>query len=1342
MPLAANIVGMSDSNPIPQGSNQVVLSDECKREMRNDHLNVVREFLHNDFSMSSVSSDSSTVHKTMIPKMKVPIPALTSSTPHSDTILLPLHNRFSVLATTNVDDPSVQKKLLCPNNTPIVKVPINGHKIDLFLDTGAPVNLITQTSLSKFPGVTVKPTRENNLASVTDDALATLGEVELTLDFGEVSIKAPFVIVESAFFPGELLLGFETMRLKNISIFPADETITVNGKVVPMINICKCSENGALACVPYHQVSRDLSISFKNSQNGRHNFQVNSGGKGPVRRSPPVSLSSCNALAATSDDVQSLSAINKPIKTYGLAKTAHLLLKHEVYHMEVFLELGGYTTALSVPGTCKIKGIEIESTLLDVNPINNSVFVTLANLQDRNVRVKPGDKVLQFELLPDMKQFCTLPFPTIAVVQSREELVTMVRDTVKHEDVHYPEMLPALHGLLVKHNKIIPNDDVELTSTPVATHDIVLEAGVRPIYIPAYRQSHDKRELVEGIVEDMLKKGIVRPSKSPWNSPLLLVPKANGKWRAVVDYRRLNKVTVPDRYPIPVMLDLLRDVGRGNYYFSSIDLTSGFWQVDLTERSRALTAFSTPRGHYEFLKMPFGLKGSPPTFARIMNHVFHGLIGKTLHVYLDDILVCSKTKEEHLAQLDLVFTKLKEAHLLINPEKCKFLRSKLVFLGHVLDNEGLKTTDDKVKAIQQYPTPKSVTEVRSFLGLANFLRLYVDHFAHTAAPLTQLLKDGAKFSWSDEQDEAFEALKEKLSSTPVLIYPDFNEPFVIQTDACKTGVGAALMQRRDGQLRPIAYYSAKCSPAEQQYGITHLEGLAVIKALEQFREIIHGYKIEVHTDHQALTSFFVNGKNAHGRVGRWMLIFSEYDPLLKYIPGRTNVLADALSRNIAAVTNSVIDIDKIKIQQANDPLYSVIIQALNKCEPLPKVPGLPVKEFYLHDGALFRQSRPGKRSAQRDTYQQLVIPELFVPDLLSLIHNSVFAMHTGKDRCVKAARKLYFFPRQAVRIARYIDNCATCNEHKGHTTSPPPMLQYDVPDKPFDKVSIDLLSIPTTSAAGNQYVCVMIDAFSRYVELVALPSKTARVVADAFNERILLRHGAPKILQADNAGEFNNAVLDEICKRFNINKVNIVAYHPESNGLVERLNRTVLTAMRAILHDSHYYDWDLHLSEIQSHINSSYHESLGDTPFSVLYGYDVRLPYELLSSPATPVYNVDDYVHSLFHIKQETFKQVRTQLQLSSDRVASKQHKLAKTNNSIQVGRLVMVTRINKPGEDYKLSPRFKGPYRIVEVKHNKVRVSHLRDPDTDFWININRVKVIASDASETSVDPFLGVPE
>ncbi|XP_047025498.1 uncharacterized protein LOC124634121, partial [Helicoverpa zea] len=397
----------------------------------------------------------------------------------------------------------------------------------------------------------------------------------------------------------------------------------------------------------------------------------------------------------------------------------------------------------------------------------------------------------------------------------------------------------------------------------------------------------------------MLDQKIIIPSNSPWSSPIWVVPKkldASGqrKWRVVIDYRKLNDITIGETYPIPQITEILDQLGKSQY-FTTLDLASGFHQIPIAAEDAPKTAFSVPQGHFEFTRMPFGLKNAPSTFQKLMNTCLSGLQGSRCFVYLDDIVVYSPDLASHIQNLSAVFEKLRTYNLKLQPDKCEFLCKEVAYLGHLINNDGVQPNPEKIKAITEFPIPKSPKDIKSFLGLVSYYRRFIPDFSKLAKPLTSLLKKDASFKWHNEQQLAFETLQNKLTTSPILAYPDFSQPFLLTCDASNFAISAILSQGQIGKDRPIAFASRTLNKAECNYSVTEKECLAIIFGTKAFRPYLYGRKFTIVTDHKPLQWLF-NCKDPGSRLVRWRLKLEEFDYNIIHKKGKINTNADALSR--------------------------------------------------------------------------------------------------------------------------------------------------------------------------------------------------------------------------------------------------------------------------------------------------------------------------------------------------------------------------------------------------------------------------------------------------------------
>ena len=484
------------------------------------------------------------------------------------------------------------------------------------------------------------------------------------------------------------------------------------------------------------------------------------------------------------------------------------------------------------------------------------------------------------------------------------------------------EQEKLLQEFLERNKEVFAKDKNDLGKTGIIKHNIDI-GNAKPIKQRAYTPTQQDKRIIKEEVEKMLKRGITRKSKSPWASPVVIVNKKNGEKRFCIDYRKLNKETKKDNHPLPRIDDML-DRFQGSNWFTTIDLASGYWQVEMEEEDKEKTAFITYEGLYEYNVMPFGLCNAPATFQRLMHIVLGDLIYTKAPVYLDDVNIHSKTFDQHLEDLQEVFDKIREANLKIRLDKCHFCDQEIKFLGYIVGKNGIKTDEEKIKKVKEFPRPTTIGELKAFLGLASYYRRFIEGFSRAAKPLLKLT-EGIKYEkikkkqginvgpakkinklinsknitkeWGKEQEEAFQLLKEKLITAPILIYPNFEEPYRLYTDASGLALGAVLQQKgKNGKEGVIAYASKSLTKAEQNYSTTELECLAVIWAAEKFRHYLLGGKgFTIITDHYALK--WLKSQEIKGRRGRWIIKLQKYEPYeIEYKEGKKHGNADAMSR--------------------------------------------------------------------------------------------------------------------------------------------------------------------------------------------------------------------------------------------------------------------------------------------------------------------------------------------------------------------------------------------------------------------------------------------------------------
>lgn len=527
----------------------------------------------------------------------------------------------------------------------------------------------------------------------------------------------------------------------------------------------------------------------------------------------------------------------------------------------------------------------------------------------------------------------------LPINHKKKLLLQNLKDNLRVEHLN-PEERSLLTNLCHEYKEIFHHPEIPLSATNLTKHHIRTKNEI-PIFSKTYRYPHVHREEVKNQINKMLQEKIIEPSESPYNFPIWIVPKkldASGikKWRIVIDYRKLNENTIEDKFPLPNIETVLDNLGRANY-FTTLDLASGFHQIEIEQKDREKSAFSTEEGHFQFRRMPFGLKNAPAAFQRMINTALSGLTPTQCLVYLDDVIVYSNSLQEHISRLKNIFERCRATNLKIQLDKSEFLHKSVKYLGHVITPEGIRPDPSKIQAIQKFPLPKTKTEIKSYLGILGYYRKFIKDFAKISKPLTQCLKKDNQVRHTPDFINAFNHTKTILTNEPILQYPDFTKTFELTTDASKFALGAVLSQNQ----KPICYASRTLNETEQKYSTIERELLAIVWATKQFRPYLFGVKFILYTDHRPLV-WLRNLKEPNSKLTRWSLKLEEFNFDIKYLPGKTNKIADALSRiqiHPLTITDNIMDeIDDI-LQDTS--IINTPEPDIDNCSMIPNRPNTP-----------------------------------------------------------------------------------------------------------------------------------------------------------------------------------------------------------------------------------------------------------------------------------------------------------------------------------------------------------------------------------------------------------------
>ncbi|KAL0541683.1 hypothetical protein IC582_021738 [Cucumis melo] len=606
-------------------------------------------------------------------------------------------------------------------------------------------------------------------------------------------------------------------------------------------------------------------------------------------------------------------------------------------------------------------------------------------------------------------------------------------------------------------------------------------------------------------LQELLDKGFIRPSVSPWGAPVLFVKKKDGSMRLCIDYRELNKVTVKNRYPLPRIDDLFDQLQRATV-FSKIDLRSGYHQLRIRDSDIPKTAFRSRYEHYEFIVMSFGLTNAPTVFMDLMNRVFKDFLDTFVIVFIDDILIYSKTEAEHEEHLHQVLETLRANRLYAKFSKCEFWLKKVSFLGHVVSSEGVSADPAKIEAVTNWPRSSTVNEIRSFLGLADYYRRFVEDFSRIASPLTQLTRKGTPFVWSLVCESSFQELKQKLVTAPVLTVPDGSESFVIYSDASKKGLGCVMMQ----QGKVVAYASRQLKSHEQNYPTHDLELAAVVFALKIWRHYLYGEKIHIFTDHKSLKYFFTQ-KEPNMRQRRWLELVKDYDCEILYHPGKANVVADALSMKVAHSAALITkqapllrDFERVEIAVSVGEVTSQLAQLST---------GQGEDFFISSDDGLTFEGR-------------LCVPEdsAVKTELLAEAHSSPFTMHPGSTKMYQDLRSVYWWRNMKREVADFVSRCLVCQQVKAPRQRPAGLLQpLSVSGWKWESVSMDFITGLPWTLKGYTVIWVVVDRLTKSAHFV--PGKSTYTTSkrgQLYTMEIVRLHGVPVSIVSNKDARFTS----------------------------------------------------------------------------------------------------------------------------------------------------------------------------------------------------------------------------